>query len=784
MANNDTSSSATTEQVKLVLTVVSTFGLGSILVVVVGRLWTIAYFEHFGLSAADLEFNVEDFAFRSLEVFISLVLAGFGLLLAWHLKPQLKLAGRRVLLLEIVAVIGSMAFMWWALEPLIERAPWLTETGVLGVISGLALILMIVVVADIRFGPKKDGKASGDGEYRGRFKALLAWMTARHKLFAGCIMLLIVFVYVPLVTQRLADLQAKIDLEKGHLPEAFLESDKDLPDGVASDADPTKSVAVRVILTSSGNTFVLNSTTCKTIGEAEASIEQSDDGKFLRDEKTEVCKVFAIPTGQLTSIEYIQVAGIAPSNDSFGRPEEVSLEGAFAKNVSTRFAESQLIHCNFDAYVQQLESEDAATPYEAEPLDSDPSSTEEDRPAQDSRKYKTLWYLIKPVTAGTLKVTAKVPEKNADVNHAVGIWEEQPEGLPKLLPGSYRGLACLNESLEDELEEEERKIAVIANVQQGASYLVSLGSQHGGDATLEIEFNPGAHYFSEPPRADGAAGSNGVASGEPAPEGQSGGDGVPSSDAESFEVLVEADGAIVTVRLTALDAETFEENPFEDEIELTLTSAAPEEASHGEGVLGESQQPVIHAPDGVGVWKVTGVSAGLWTVTIQRKDGDRFIGHARITVANAHEIVIALNDALGVDRDLQRALFLLANAAAEGFEDEPVSVDSASFAQSALTSKSEDEAPEEGSEQTKIEEIIETAKLLDDFDVQVQIEGEEETLGTLANALANEISQAGLEARVSDCQEDADVCFRVFRRGSSPGDESQPAVEPADGGTR
>ena len=769
MADNNTSSRATTEQVKLVLTVVSTFGLGSILVVIVGRLWTIAYFEHFGLSAADLEFNIEDFAFRSLEVFISLVLAGAGVLLAWRARSILQWAGFRFLLLEIAGVIVAMAIMFWALEPVIEWQPSLSKTGILGIISGVVLILMIFVVADIWFGSEDSGKARGHTENGGTPRSLLVWLVINwHKLIAACMMLGIVFVYVPFVTESLAKLQAEIDLEKGRLPAAFLESDKDLPVGVASDADPTKSVAVRVILTSSGNTFVLNSTTCKTIGEAKASIEQSDDGKFLRDEKTEVCKVFAIPTDQLTSIEYIQVAGIAPSNDSFGRPEEVSLEDAFTKNVSLRFAESQLIHCNFDAYEQQLESDDAATQYEAEPLDSDPSSTEEDRPAEDSRKYEILWYLIKPVTAGTLKVTAKVPEKNAGVNHAVGIWEEQPEGLPKLLPGSYRGLACLNESLEDELEEEERKIAVIANVQQGASYLVSLGSQHGGDATLEIEFNPGAHYFSELPRADGTADSNGAASGEPAPEGQPGGDGVPLSDAESFEVLVEADGAIVTVQLSALDAETFEENPFEDEIELTLTSATPEEASPGEGVLGKSQQPVIHAPDGVGVWTVTGVSAGLWTVTIQRKDGDRFIGHARITVANAHEMVIALNDALGVDRDLQRALFLLANAAAEGFEDEAVSVDSASFAQSALTSKSEDEAPEEGSEQTKIEEIIETAKLLDDFDVQVQIEGEEETLGALANALANEISQAGLEARVSDCQEDADVCFRVFRRGFQP----------------
>jgi hypothetical protein len=270
LADNNTSSKATTEQVKLVLTVVSTFGLGSILVVVVGRLWTIAYFEHFGLSAADLEFNIEDFAFRSLEVFISLVLAGAGVLLAWRAKPILRWAGFWFLLIEIALVAGAMVFMFLLLEPLIEWASWLTKTGILGIIGGIALILMIILVADIWFGSEGGGKARGRRKKGGTPRALLVWLIVNwHKLIAACMMLGIVFVYVPFVTESLAKLQAEIDLEKGRLPAAFLAADEDLPVGVASDADPTKSVAVRVILTSSGNTFVLNSTTCKTIGEAE-----------------------------------------------------------------------------------------------------------------------------------------------------------------------------------------------------------------------------------------------------------------------------------------------------------------------------------------------------------------------------------------------------------------------------------------------------------------------------------------------------------------------------------
>ncbi len=760
MAENNTSSKATTEQVKLVLTVVSTFGLGSILIVIVGRLWTIAYFDHFGLSAADLDFNIEDFAFRSLEVFISLVLAGVGVLLAWHAKAILRWAGLRFLILEIAGVIAAMAIMRWLLELLIEYQPSLLITGTLGIISGVVLILMIFLVADIWFGPEKADEAGGDGE-QGTPNALLVWLRANwQKPVAAVIMLVIVFVYVPLVTQSLAKLQAEIDLDKGHLPAAFLESDEDLPAGVASDADPKKSVAVRVILTSGENTYVLNSTTCKTIGEAGASIMLSEDGKFQRDEKTEVCKVFAIPTDRLTSIEYIQVDGIAPSNDSFGRPEEVSLEDAFNKNVSTKGAERRLIHCNLQAYEQQSTINEAAASSKAELPDANPRS-----PEVDSRKFKTLWYLLQPVTDGTLKVTGKVPKKNARVNHAVGIWEDQPDGPPKLLLGSHDGLACLNESAADTQRKGEREIAVIANVQQGTNYLVSLGSETGVvDETLMLEFNPLARYFNRSPGAGGAAASAGVGSGEPAPEGESEPDDEPSSDAGSMEVLVEADRATVTVQLTDLNAKTFKEEPLGEDIELTLTAAAPEEDGPGEGVLGQPPEPVSLAPDGDGVWTATSVTARLWTLTIQREDRDRFIGHARVTVRNARQMVIALNDAVGVDRELQRALFLLANAATEGFEGEPVSVDSESFVQTALMSESGEEPAAGESSQTEIQEIIDASKLPQDFDVQIQIEGEEQAHGELADALAEEISRAGMQARVSDCQEDADVCFRIFRR--------------------
>ncbi|NIV40270.1 MAG: hypothetical protein GWN58_65975, partial [Anaerolineae bacterium] len=58
--------------------VVGSLGLASVLIVIIGRLWTTNYFDHFGLPSSGMEFSIHDFAFRSLEALITLVLAAIG----------------------------------------------------------------------------------------------------------------------------------------------------------------------------------------------------------------------------------------------------------------------------------------------------------------------------------------------------------------------------------------------------------------------------------------------------------------------------------------------------------------------------------------------------------------------------------------------------------------------------------------------------------------------------------------------------------------------------------
>ena len=70
--------------------IISSAGLASVLIVIIGRVWTKTYFDHFGLPSSGMEFSIYDFAFRSLEALISLVLGAIGFSAAWLNRRQLR----------------------------------------------------------------------------------------------------------------------------------------------------------------------------------------------------------------------------------------------------------------------------------------------------------------------------------------------------------------------------------------------------------------------------------------------------------------------------------------------------------------------------------------------------------------------------------------------------------------------------------------------------------------------------------------------------------------------
>ncbi|MGB6836087.1 MAG: hypothetical protein WBF66_00100 [Dehalococcoidia bacterium] len=691
MADKNTSGGAAptgvpTEQVKLVLTVVSTFGVGSILVVIIGRLWTLAYFEYFGLTTADLEFSIDDFAFRSLEVLISLGLGGIGVLVAWHAKAVFKAAGLRSFLLEVAAVVGAVLFMFLSLGPCVDRWSWLAWPGILGVVSGIVLIFMIVLVADVWFGPEderetpsegqeeqeapsegqeagllkrllewlggirivraaianlkrpvewlggirvvpeeeretpsegqEEQEAPSEGQEAGLLKRLLEWLGGIRivraaianlkrpvewlggirvvraaianwrKLLAGGMMVLLLFVYIPLVTGRLARIQAESDLKEGRLPVAILESmEAPLPSAIASDEPEFKSEPVRVILAQRQNTYVLDSTRCKAIGELK--VEEIDGGTFVRDPN--VCKVFAIPTSRLKSIEYRMVTGTPPSNDTSFSAQAVDPGEPLDVTVCTTGAsDDEGIHCQEDH--------------------------------EEVSFYNTIWYKVSPVVAGTL--LARATSLEADLEPIVAVWEGSEEGVvqPKVAPGSGPGgRAC-------EASSDGDAVGTVANLKANKTYFVVIGTQDDqeGDFGVHIQFTTDGLFYSRDVEID--------------------------EDMQP-EVQVECVDDRVELELREVDRTTYEWKALDAKpAEFFLTREEPDEkADFAEGsdakedrmplaLVGELEayeERTLLAPVGV-------LEPGTWTLEVP----DSFVGQVRpiLTRTLQHDLVLAFAD--------------------------------------------------------------------------------------------------------------------------------------------
>lgn len=734
LADNNTSSNATADQVKLVLTVFSTFGLGSIVIVIVGRLWTSAYFEHFGLSAADLEFSVEDFAFRSLEVLISLGLAGLGLILAWRAKSILPRLGLWVSLLEIAVVAGAVFFMFWLLELGVSWAPWLASPGILGIISGTVLIVMVFLAADIWFGPGENQEAGRDEEHPETLKDVIGWLKANwQRPLAAIMMMAIIFVYLPLVTRELAQLQAEIDLEEGRLPAAILESNMDpLPDAIASSTDPTRSNPVRVILTQSQNTYVLHSTECTTIGELEATTIRV--GGFLPPEAPDVCRVFTIPTRRLKSIEYLQVRGRAPANESALQPLEIDV------------AEEGSLHV-FDS---QGASDEEALKCEAE---SEGRTESEDE--TKTHFFNSVWYEFAPATNGTVLTRAET----SDFEPAIGIWaapQEESTNLEGVAgSGTGTGLACETASVpvsapgdgEDGADQRSKNVVgVVANVQAGTRYLVSVGAldDRGGSGSVFFRFTPGGHFFNP------AAGT--VTNQPVEDEALLAEDLVPRVEIVSDEVT-----AAATLKLWRLKPETYElqafaDIPVDDRDEFMRGEFVVESGEEQRKFLektseGEEQPPELTAEGlGEGVWKLA--------------EPEGFVGLALLNVTVHHpDLTLAFADTSDPplkDGCVQRAILLVLEESSIreelGYEGNVI-FDPESLDADCETSEAIEDAT------TSARRLLEEAGVEGGFPIQIQVEEERETLRDAAEIVQQRLLDIGLDAGIEPC---IDACIRVF----------------------
>jgi hypothetical protein len=754
MANGKGNNQGNPDLTKLVISVISAFGLGSIFVVVIGRLWTISYFDYYGLSTGDLEFGIEDFAFRSLDVFISLGLAALGIVVAWQARKILKRAGNWFMAVEIFfVVLLAWLMLEGGLDRVVDQMPWLAGPGRLGVISGIVLILMIFLIADIWFGPQAPEQPEGPKPREGTEQAkggenangdqtqgfLSELRDHWYQVVAGIIAVGILTLYLPLTTDRLAEIQAKAILEQGRLPIAILETLEDpLPSAIASDADALRSNPVRVVLAESQNTYVLNSTQCKAIGELQ--VTEEDGGTIAAN--ADYCRVFAIPTKRIKSIEYLFPAGIRPPNDSPALAEAVGLSEAFDDSVSTKDAsDEKSIRCPTPTPEPQQKGE------------------------EDVALFNSVWYKVTPDTKGALFVSAR---GDSDLKLVVGIWEGSEEAELKAEPiagSGSSGSACETVgrvvqstpgpeteanttvtvaatpsatptgTMENAEPDSEKVVATMANLEPDKTYFIAIGSKEdrGGQVKVNVEFFSGSYF---------ATGAD-VAS-----------EMLPTIEIQSVEGRVQ-------LELQEFEEATYDLLPFNGsqsapKFTLKLLDSkgsayfvkANREDENGRTLFdARLSGRLLLEP---GTWRLTGLGdfKGLATLRIITVQPDLVISFGDVPFSPVDEVLV------------QAALLLSIDTAEMGERlglNEPVIVDPNTYDEGALTFLQ----PNEG-EPLRASELLDRVAGAEDLNVEVVFDERvallREAAETLEQQLVEQLGGTGIGVTVGNCEE---PCIRI-----------------------
>jgi len=726
--------------------VIGSLGLASVLIVIIGRLWTRTYFDHFGLPSSGMEFSLDDFAFRSLEALIMLVLGAIGFSAAWLMRDRLRRWGFLTAAAELILVGLFVAGVWFLVPVLPDSL--LATTGVLGLSSGLALAAMVWFGVDVWAGPgggvkkwpdcvkKRLEKRLGDGA----LDKLEEPVENAWRVLAVVVFLAIGFAYLPAISERLASTKAIADVATGRFAAAILESSEHpLPDAIASSDDPTKSNPVRVILTQSQNTYVLHSTDCTTIGELD--VGTSVEG-FLPVEAPEVCKVFTIPTARLKSIEYFQVSGKAPPNESMLRPIPVALgDTPFEESFSSGGASDE-------------EELSCGLPTEGK---------------EGTDFFNSVWFEFTPATDGA--VLSRV--ETAEFRPAVGIWAA-PQGAidVQLVVGSGgEGLACEAEAAtvpepapEPDAEQERTKdvVGAVANVRANTRYVASIGAQdnRGGLGSVSFEFWAGG-YFSD--SAIAALRAQAL-EGKTVEEGGNAGDLVCQAQELMPRVEIVSGVGEAELELWRLDPNTYELQCLADIPEderraflkggFALESGEKRRPFAQEESQDEQKAMVLHAPN---------LAEGVWTLALP----EGFVGLTRLTgTSRVPDLMLAFADTSGTpleDARVQQAVLVVLEES--GIREELGYGGNVVF------------DPESFEERLQVPQVIEdrefAAHMLlqgegyeEGFPIQIQVEGESETLNAAAESVRQRLVGIGLDARIEPC---TDACIRVFFRTGDQG---------------
>ena len=307
----------------LLTTLVSAGGFAA-LVIALGRLWTNAYYETFGLPTSDLQLTTEDYAFRSREALVMVTAAVIVALGVWWLdrrdapatQSDANSADKRTALYIAAAVATPLAvfviLQLWAAAATPPTAVaaaadaiqgnWRLVGILVGVLVGLAAGELAIALAD------RGGS---------RVSHLVA-------LFG---LTVLVIAFVPFAVVQLAHASAMHGVQTRALSHAVIEFKEEAPAAIRRSDDPTRSVRVYVVLLTPERLAVAFPHPCRQITGREArEITFGEEGLRLdaAPDASDVCDTVVFDRDQVRSVRVLGRGG-RPSNDEPDQADEVVL---------------------------------------------------------------------------------------------------------------------------------------------------------------------------------------------------------------------------------------------------------------------------------------------------------------------------------------------------------------------------------------------------------------------------------------------------------------------------
>lgn len=330
------------EMRKAVLTAVLSAGGLATLVIALGRLWTTAYYDVFGLPTSDLQLTTEDYAFRAKEVLLMITIAVVVAVGLWwhyhHREPPGN--GGDASQPEVAAATPAAEGSESGGKEEPARSAGTGERArqresrrallVAGLGGGLLLIVFILVELTAMtavFTPTTVTIALGFvvGAVAGCLALVLTLAGKWDRIGAFVILVVLVAVYLPAAVVQLARESAMYTMETRALVHAVIEFEEQAPASIRRSDDPASSVRVYVVLLTPERMAVALPYPCRQVtgtGPREVPLDDQTFGASAA--ASDVCDTVVFDRDQVTSIRVLGTGG-RPSNDEPDQADEVDL---------------------------------------------------------------------------------------------------------------------------------------------------------------------------------------------------------------------------------------------------------------------------------------------------------------------------------------------------------------------------------------------------------------------------------------------------------------------------